>query len=284
MANNEFEFALPNGSLVRTGNIKPETRPVSVFRNYPEEDLYTFEQCMKILTNPKRKRAREIDFCKRITNQGQRSSCNAYAAGRALEKARGFTGQEPIELGYEHIYAGINGGRDQGSHLEAGMRWITEHGCCTRDMIPYQAYLKRDVSIEASRIGRNFRAFECYALPKSPSLFWRALITALCRREPVVVAVHVGRNYMRSDKVAGFDSGPGNHAVHADDVAFKTTSPRTFDDLIIDVAGSWDRSWGYQGRGYHQLQHFVQPLQYHVMYAIRSAVQNPNEISPTLAV
>lgn len=279
---NEFEFKLPNGDSVRTGNIKPETRPITGFAQYPKEDLYDFDEVMRILTNADRQRSQQIGFCRKVTNQGQRSSCNAYAAGRALEKARGFTGQDAVELGHEFIYAYINGGKDQGSHLNAGMRHITTDGCCPRNMIPYQAYKMGDVGIEAKRVAKNFRAFECYELPKDPTTFWQAAITALCRREPIVVAVHVGRQYMSSGKVAGFDRGPGNHAVHADDVAFTQTKPTSWEHLLVDVANSWGNGWGLGGRSYHQLKHFIEPLKWHAMYAIRSAVTNPDEKSPTL--
>ena len=44
----QFEFQLPDGSLVRTGNIAPDTLPLS-FSEYPEADLLPLDQIIEIL-------------------------------------------------------------------------------------------------------------------------------------------------------------------------------------------------------------------------------------------
>jgi len=75
---NKFEFKLPNGTTVRTGNIAPRVKLTSSFEEYPESSLMTDDEIRQILSNPKRKRSRKIYTEDWILNQGRRSSCNAY--------------------------------------------------------------------------------------------------------------------------------------------------------------------------------------------------------------
>ena len=275
----EFEFSLGN-KVLRTGLQTPETRPLTSFAQYPEKDLYDVDDCVRILTDPNRKRKR--DWFQWILNQGGRSSCNAYAAVGAMRKARVANGHPDVEFAPEFVYAHINGGRDQGSMLDDGMNFISEHGCCTRGMVPYESY--RDTGgIEAKRIAKGYRAL-CYALPQdSIENLWRAAITAVCRNQPIVLAVHVGNSFMNSGEFAGVNRGGGNHAIHADDAVITTDSPRSFMDFRLDHAGSWGKSWGDKGRSYLSPDHLREPMQYHAMYAVYGVIESPHDDSPIVA-
>ena len=113
----QFEFQLPDGSLVRTGNVTPDTLPLS-FSEYPEADLLPLDQIIEILGDPNRRPARKIFKDDWILNQGRRSSCNAYAVAGALARIRHRMGMERVDFGPEFLYALINGGKDGGSMLD----------------------------------------------------------------------------------------------------------------------------------------------------------------------
>lgn len=272
---------LPDGTEVFLGNNVPDKMPLS-FAEYPESDLLTFEGAMKLITNPKRKRARDV--FKFMLNQGSRSSCNAYAATGALRKRRVRDGHKDVELAPEFLYAHINGGRDQGSMLDDGMVGLKEIGVCPRDMVPYQAYLMRDISIEAKRRAKSFRAAACYQIPGTDfNHYWQACISALARGDLLVFAVHVGNSYLKLDRdgCAGVDRGPGNHAVHADDVIVHG-NPKTFLDLIFDQAGSWGEKVHDKGRAGIRPEHCREPSRVHATYAIRSTREDDDADNPTV--
>ncbi len=275
--NNQFEFRLPNGSVVRTGNQQPERIPTS-FAEYPETDLLTLDEIREILNDPQRPQARDLFGSKWILNQGKRSSCNAYAVAGCLSRVRFRMGLGRVEFGPEFLYALINQGQDRGSMLDDGMLAITEHGICPRQMIPYEAYQTKDVSVEARRVAKNYRAFECYQFPtQSLAKFWQAMISAVCRNELIVLAVHVGDRFLKSGEFAGVDRGPGNHAVGADDARIEGGD---IFDIKLDMFNSWGLSFGEKGRTFIGVEHMEEPMKYHAMYAMRSATLDPEAENP----
>jgi len=175
----------------------------------------------------------------------------------------------------------INQGEDQGSHLEAGLEAGTDIGMCLKGTVPYESFDLRKLQQEsmetvryATQEAKHYRYVEAYALPcNNLQTLWRAAITAVLRREQLVVAVHVDSNYMQSSTgtwaEAGFDSGPGNHAVGADD-AIAADGWNDIMDIRIDQYGSWTPSHGERGRVLLNPRHLDQPSNYHTHYAIRS--------------
>ena len=112
------------------------------------------------------------------------------------------------------------------------------------------------------------------------------MVTAVCRNEPIVFALHVGNKYMYTENkpysVAGFDRGAGNHAVAADDAIMPKGGFSNITDVAIDQFGSWGTSHGDQGRVLIQPRHIEEPSKYHCFYAVRSAVTGPDDKCPTL--
>jgi hypothetical protein len=275
------ELKLPDGSVIRLGNLVPDKMPLS-FVEYPAAEMLEFSDVMTILKNPKRKKRRELFTW--ILNQGGRSSCNPYAATGAFRKRRVLDGRTDIELAPEYMYAGINGGNDSGSMLDSGMLWMCEKGIPPRDMVAYEEYKMKNISMEAARKAMEFRAHECYQIQHGDlRKYWQAVCSALARSDMLVFAVHVGNDYMKLDgrKCAGVDKGLGNHAVHADDLIWDH-GPKGFEDLFLDQAGSWGKRVHDNGRAGITIKHLEGTYKIHATYAVRSTTADSQSLSPTL--
>ena len=272
-----FEFQLSDGTRVKTGNKQPATRPLA-FSHYPESDLLPLEQIVEILQNPNRRPSRQLFGDDWILYQGNRNSCNAYAVSGALERTRLLNGHDRVRLAPESLYALINDGVDEGSFLNDGMREVCKSGIAPREMVDFEAYLPSQISIEAKRAALSYRGFECYQFPThSLEAFWHSMITAAARREMIVMALHVGDNFIQGR--GGADSGNGNHAVGADDAVIVGT-PRTIFDIQLDMFNSWNLQFGDRGRCLVNPRHIEMPMHYHGMYAIRSCLSDPNADNP----
>lgn len=289
MATNEFEFTY-NGMTVYTGTKVPETYPLS-FKPFPEKKVRPVEDILEIIKNPKRRDSRKRWPTKRLINQGRRSSCNAYMAAAMWMRAHWLATGIWVEVSPEFMYMHINGGRDQGSMLDDGMVFMTDVGFCKKEidgdmLIPYQSYRKSDIGMEQMRFATqdavNQRAGECYQMPNgTPEQCWAALLSCLAGRGVVGLAVQVGNNYMRSGEIAGFDRGPGNHAVCGDDIVALTRNPRGVEDFGIRSPQSWDKSFADGGWTILKIEHIAQTCKYHGIYGLRSTLTSRNDISQT---
>lgn len=281
---NQFEFKLPNGQLVYTGNQEPETMPLS-FKEYPETSIRSIDDIAEIVKNDKRATSRE-KMRNYIRNQGRRSSCNAYMAAWML--CRVIFNQTGIwhDLAPEFLYMLINGGKDNGSMLDDGMVKVTDEGICQRTYIPYEAYQQRTIGMEqwrmATQNAKNYRAYECYQMPTSSmEKCYLAMLSCIAGRGCVGTAVHVGNNYMRSGITAGVDRGVGNHAVPGDDIVLKTPRPKSIEDFDIVSPQSWGKDFADKGFTDLNYRHFQQTYKVHAFYGMRSAVATADQVSET---
>lgn len=289
MSANEFEFRYGD-TVVYTGMQTPETYPLS-FKPFPETQVRSFEECMSILQHPNRTPARKRWGQDKLINQGHRSSCNAYMAAAMWMRANFYATSEWVDVSPEFVYMHINGGQDNGSMLDDGMVFGADVGFCRKkingeQLIPYESYRKSDISMEAMRYAtqdaKNQRSGECYQMPNSSaSKCWAALISCLVGRGVVGLAVHVGDQYMRSGKIAGFDRGNGNHAICGDDVIPLTNNPRGFEDLAISSPQSWGTGFADGGWTQITIKHIEQPCKVHALYGIRSVLTNEDQLSQT---
>ena len=109
------------------------------------------------------------------------------------------------------------------------------------------------------------------------ALKWRAGVTVeihsemelatlvLSRSGGVVVAVDVDNSFMtlNRDGICGGGRGPGNHAVHVDDVEIING------ELAFDMANSWGLNFGDNGRAYLTWnRHFSNTFRNHQFFAI----------------
>jgi hypothetical protein len=277
-SDNPFEFEL-NGDKVYTGNQLPDQLPVS-FTPFPDTLLRPLDEIAEIVKNPSRKTSRQRWGQDKLINQGQRSSCNAYMAAAMLMRAIYLSTGKWIQVAPEFIYMHINGGRDQGSMLDDGMKFVADVGCCKKviggeELIPYQSYQKNKISMEHMRVAtedaQDQRWIEVYQFPKeSVEKCWHAILSCLAGRGVVGLAVHVGNDYMRSGVVAGFDRGPGNHAVAGDDVVCLTDNPKSIEDFRVVSPQSWGTRFADGGWTQLTYRHIETTMRYHGLYGCRS--------------
>ena len=265
-----------DGEMFFTGLQTPAVRPLR-FEAYAEsQPVLTVEQIRDAISDPERTRRREMFGGPNwIKNQGSRGSCNGYAAAKALERARVLRGLEHVPLSGEYVYAGINGGRDQGSMLDDGLDWIVKNGAAPESMVPHQEFLWNRIPQAAKNEAARFRAFECYRVDTEIEL-----ASGLALGFVGVVAVHAGNSYMRLDAngVRGASSGPGNHAVGVDDVRVLNG------EFQFDEFGSWGLNNGQGGYAFLTWnRHLRTTIQYHAFYLIRATTDDPKQDNPKAA-
>lgn len=288
---NVHEFELSNGQKVYTGNNLPDSLPLS-FKPFPDTHFYDLDVIADIQTDKEANGlVLEHAHANHVTNQGNRSSCNAYMVYWMLAYCIfQQTGKWP-ELGPEYLYALINGGQDQGSHLDDGMVKCTDVGMPSRsldgkEIVPYQAYRQSDFDVEQWRIATqdsvNHRFCEAYQAPTdSLERLWWALISCITARGAVGMAVHVGNNYMNSAETAGKDAGPGNHAVPGAGLRLMTPRPKSVADIRIKSPQSWGEGFANKGFTDLTIEHLREPMRYHGIYCVRSATTHTDVYSET---
>lgn len=206
-----------------------------------------------------------------IRDQGSHGSCNGYAGALALSRARRRVGLSRVILSGDYLYSLINGGRDQGSHLSAGMATIMRQGIATETTVPNGAiyprkYDQRKADAEAAK----YRGFECYHT-QNINLFFSGLALGF----DGVCAVHVGNRFSDLDRngFAGVDRGQGNHAVACDGLIWSGG------ELAATAYNSWGIRWGNAGRMLLRAAHLEQTIGVHDFYLIRSATDDaPPEV------
>lgn len=288
---NQHEHELPNGQKVYTGNNMPDTLPLS-FKPFPDTHFYDLDVIADIQKDKEANgHVLEQAHADHVTNQGNRSSCNAYMVYWILAYCIWQqTGKWP-KLGPEYLYTKINGGKDQGSMLDDGMVECTDVGMPRQEIdgkiiVPYQAYRQGDFDVEqwriASQDAENHRFAEAYQAPTdSLERLWWALLSCITGRGAVGVAVHVGRRYMQSNKTAGLDRGPGNHAVPGAGIRCMTARPKSVADFRIKSPQSWDVTFANRGFTDLTIHHLEEPMRYHGIYCVRSATTDKSTLSQT---
>lgn len=279
------QFQLPNGTIVGTGMLPTPDNQMNLCAEYPESELYEFDEALELIKQANRIPRRKLFAW--ILNQKQTNQCNAFAATASGMKKRVLSGQTHVDLSPASIYIKICGGVDQGSTLPDGMLAAEKYGWAMKSQVQEGAFKERDLSQEARQTAyRRFRALKTYQLPRNQGVvhLWRALITAILRDDIPVLAVHVGRSYMQgadSNGICYYDRGPGNHAVHADDVKI-LGNPRSFVDLFVDKVGSWGYEWGDNGRALITPRHIEETMMNHPIYAYREMLVDPDGNYPSL--
>ena len=266
-----MSFEIVGGNY--TGLLIPDVRDSGLPRYSLTQRMLTIEQIRSIVEAPGRIPARQRFIPgKWIKNQGQRGSCNGFSCAKALERSRVKQGMSHVPLSGEGAYAQMNGGRDQGSALSAGMRVLLESGVPPESMVPSQEFLWNRISNEAKQARSRFKAAECYAIESELEL-----ASALAMEFVCVIAVHASGNYssLDSDGVSRQSLGPGNHSVGAQDVRFRNG------ELQFDSFNSWGTRWGEQGHNWVTWKrHLSSTIRNHQFFAIRAASDDPQADNP----
>lgn len=261
------QLTLPSGDVVGTGLLMPHS-PRHTLMATPLESVV---QVLSKSELEKIAKSGVMDGRKKfdeswVQNQRHYGSCNGFAGATALAKARVARGLKRVDLSGAYLYSLINGGVDRGSMLDDGMMAVQNRGVATKKTVPWNAiYPNQYDKAKADAEATKYKGWECYPVETLDG-YWTALALGFI----VVTAVHAGSRFMRVDGaegVAGVDSGPGNHAVHADGLVW-------VGELGATGENSWDVTYGKRGRMILLEDHYTQPSRYHVSYAFRSTTED----------
>lgn len=208
-------------------------------------------------------------------NQNGWGKCASSAATYAIEKARYIGGQERVELSDDYLYSLVNGGKDQGSTLGENLRAITQKGIASRRAVKEGQILRRQYDTsKADKEALRFRGHEGFAAPSE-----QEVVAALLGGKPVVIAIHVGRNWRNFDKdgVLIGDRGPGNHSEHLDHVRYNREKGR-FEFREHSSHGTGQGDGGFFWVVWDQ--HLATVHSSHTFYAVPNAIQDPLGLSP----
>jgi hypothetical protein len=269
------QLVLPNGEVVGTGLLIPETFGVTAFPEYADPNngpMFQMDTIKQIAANTPKNGRKWFDRTF-IKNQRSHGSCQGFASAAMVTRARIRRGLERVDLSGAFAYSLVNRGRDDGSILEEGMV-ACQGGYATEETVGWDAiYPSRYDVPKAKAEAARFKAFEVYAVRTEQALF-----SALAAGFDCVVAVHADNGFMVLDGngIAGGGNGPGNHAVGADGLYITSSG-----QLVADGVNSWDLTYGDNGRmGLTWARHFAPTCSYHVYYAIRSASDDPQGEKP----
>lgn len=258
--------------VYRTGNLLPPQK-VRSFPRFPIP-LKSQNEIREIL-NDKNRLARREQFGREwIYDQGNIGSCNGCAAAKALERARVLAGMPQVILSGEFVYQGINDGRDVGSMLDDGMKYLMENGAAPWKAYHQQKYRESDFRAEDFRDAERYKALECYGVDTEDEL-----ATALALGFIAVIAVHANNDFMRIDGngIAGGINGVGNHAVGVDDA--KVVNGQ----ILFDMFNSWGTQYGDNGRAYLTWErHLKQTSKNHYFYVIRATTSDTQDDIPEI--
>lgn len=267
------QIDLGHGIVVTCGTLVSPARPETFPAFADSKPMLTMDQTRDLLADKDRTPAVTLfPAAQWIANQGGRGSCNGYAGAKALQRARVKRGLPLVKLSGEGLYAQINGGRDQGSMLDDGMKCMIDSGVPPEDMVPHEEYLWSKISQEAKAACGRFRAHEAYRVDTDEEM-----ACGIALGYVGVIAVHVTNAYNRidADGVVSATDGPGNHAVCVEDARWRDN------EFQYLVPGSWGLQLHDQGRGWHSWRrHLRTTVTYHAFYLIRSVSEDTNNPLP----
>lgn len=270
-----YEILTVDGQEFRTGLLLPQDLTTAFAPYVTAGPMLSMDEIIEaVKTRPKV--GRKQFGRKWIKNQRSYGSCQGFASALAVSRSRVRRGLDPVFLSGAYAYSLVNGGVDRGSTLENGMR-ACQLGYATEETVPWDKVFRgRYDTKKADEEAKRFMAFEVYSATSELELF-----SGLVNDFTAVVAVHAGRNFtsLSREGVAGWDSGPGNHAVGCDG-AFLVGSKT----LAADHFGSWSESvhdGGYAGLTWQD--HFSRTTKNHLFYLIRSTLDDPEADNPPSA-
>lgn len=260
-------FIDAQGNERRCGSLVLPDGFVSAYQEYSSAVVpYDDSDIRKLITHPDRVPSR-VTFGKRwILDQKSHGSCNGHLCANLLQRARWLKGiQDGLLLSGAYPYSKMNGGRDQGSVLEHGMRVICEQGCAPADLVKWNMIYPNQQPKNADEEAAKHKGWN----PLRTATL-QQVRTALAQQIPVGIAVHAGSKFGKVDsrgRVLGVDSGKGNHAIIADDLVLIDGTE------YLDSVNSWGLGYGVEGRSYLPLDTIKQTMPYHVFYVLMSAVE-----------
>lgn len=258
------EFQGLDGEIRRPGSLILPEGFVSSFPPYAgdaETPVWEDKDIKRVISDPNRRDiTKVVPFSVYGTNQGSTSACNGWAGANAVTVTRKLTGIDDGWVGSgSYVYSKINGGRDNGSMLEDGLKAIQTYGVASRKTVPsdsiYTSQYPKSADVEA----KDNRGLQCYRVTSK-----QAFRTALAIGWVGIVAMHVGNKFVnfRGTGVAPLANGKGNHAVLVTDLRLVNGTEHYITD------NSWGISWGDTGRCRLVWDHFAQTFTTHAFYVV----------------
>lgn len=177
-------------------------------------------------------------FLPPVKDQDGIGACNAFATCSAVEACRALAGLEYVRLSCGYLYGKINGGRDQGSYLEDGLAWMTEHGTVPTSVIGDLEW-KKGRAFNGAKESEPYRVLEAYECPS-----FDAMASALQQGFFVVEGLAWFNNFT-PDRDGWLPSagrgGEGGHALCGYGLAQRNGV------WGIRTRNSWGTSWGIGG-------------------------------------
>lgn len=250
-----------HGEVRRMGSLVKSNAFVSAHSSF-ESAYAVYDDAMikRLITDTNRRTSRAFFDDSWILNQGQYGSCNGQALAEALARARVLRGLPKLLLSGAYAYSKMNGGRDNGSALEDGLKVVQQYGCAPLDLVPQNQIYPNLQPKNADQEAAKHKGLSAFAVETK-----QGLRSALAAGFPCIVAVHVGNRFdTLKGGICGLDNGSGNHAVCVDDLKIINGTE------VYDMANSWGLSFGDKGRGYLVWDHFAGTFNNHMFYAIAS--------------
>jgi hypothetical protein len=200
------------------------------------------------------------------------NSCTAQADSAALTKLRVLAGMKFVKLSPAYLYAHINHGQDKGAVISDAAESLVKEGTCPFDLLGQHPFYSWNLTAEMKLAAKRYRAADVYHVNT-----WDELGSALqTGRYLAVFAAQVGPNFGHFDKygVAGHDAGRGNHALHADGMAYLPDGR-----WVLDVPNSWGEQWGpwHNGRVFLDAKHLFANGDMPDCVVYRAAADDPKE-------
>lgn len=257
-----FEFVDKFNEVRRCGSKPKPENFVSAFKTFESEHpVWTDAQIHAALTNKHRRVTRKVLGPEWITDQKSTSGCNGWAAANSFSRARFFGGKQDGKIfSGSYVYSWINGGQDNGSALEDGLKEQMTRGNVLRDRCPWNMiYRSQTKQFDAEALLEL--AVDAYAVQT-----FQGLRTAGAAGFMLITAIQVGSRWEQLDAhgISGVDNGGGNHAVCVDDMLLHPTAGIEVFDTVMD----WGLQHGQQGKTYNTLAHYKQTFDRHQFYAI----------------
>lgn len=263
----------PDGEQIKLGLLPSNNLDRGKFATFSSVGSWQLseQQIRDRLTSKQRKLARELFGPEWIKDQDGRGACQGYASASCQERTRKANGQEHVKLSGDWSYALVNGGRDQGSALSAGLLAGMKHGYCPESFPGLQRweYRIRKMPSGAYEVAKRYLGIRGFKVKTELEL-----ASALCLGMFAVVAVHAGGGYGSMDRygISRGGNGRGNHAVCIDDVIYDTQAGR----FKFDQPNSWKTRWADGGRIYLSWNGQLRTtVKYHDFYVFPSAIHDP---------
>lgn len=228
----------------KLGCLLPKSFPLRYTKYSDIQTTYTLDEVRNYLANvpnrPYFNRRSYFTGEKWIRNQHQFGSCNGWSTALALSRSRYIHGQtDGIILSGSDAYSQMNGGQDNGSALEDGMK-VVQNGIAPESDVPYNKIYTNQISADAKAKRKLYTGFEPIACDDEAEFASGLLVGFIA-----VVAVHANNAFMRmdGDGVSLGTNGPGNHSTGVDDMQLRSDGT-----ILYDMFNSWDTDFCDGGR------------------------------------